>query len=171
QSLVVPVDETFLIFDVIPAVQFNDAIIVSSPTKGTASYFNSTQLIYVPRAGETGSDAFSYYVVDAYGQTSNTVTVSVEILARPTITLPAATFTLEIGKPFSQKFEATGGRAPYTYTPIGYLPDGLTMTGDTISGVPTTVTANRVVFVEGRDADGFWGYGETTFNVAGITPA
>lgn len=42
-----------------------------------------------------------------------------------------------VGQPYSQTFTASGGLAPYTFG-SGALPPGLTLTGDTLSGVPTT---------------------------------
>ncbi|MBA8862424.1 outer membrane autotransporter protein, partial [Ochrobactrum anthropi] len=51
------------------------------------------------------------------------------------------------------KLAATGGTAPYTYVVTG-LPDGLTATGDTISGVPTVAGTFKVTITI-MDADAY----------------
>ena len=67
--------------------------------------------------------------------------------AAPTIT----TTTLADGKvnePYSQKLVATG-EAPITWSIVGSLPGGLSLSGDTISGTPTTAgTFNFTVKAE-----------------------
>lgn len=45
----------------------------------------------------------------------------------------------EVGTPYSAQLEAAGGTAPYTFTLVGDLPDGLTMdSAGLITGTPTT---------------------------------
>ncbi|MBA8862429.1 outer membrane autotransporter protein [Ochrobactrum anthropi] len=61
--------------------------------------------------------------------------------------------TGKVGQDYgSHKLAASGGTAPYTYVVTG-LPDGLTASGDTISGTPTTAGSFDVV-VTITDADG-----------------
>jgi large repetitive protein len=43
-----------------------------------------------------------------------------------------------VGVAFSQPIVGSGGTAPYTYTVVGTLPPGLTLTGGVLSGTPTT---------------------------------
>jgi hypothetical protein len=43
----------------------------------------------------------------------------------------------EIGTLYGETLTSSGGQEPYTYSVSGMLPDGLTLTGDTISGTPT----------------------------------
>ncbi len=61
-------------------------------------------------------------------------------VAAPTLTLaPAAgTLTAPYAAAFSQSFTASGGIGPYTYAQTGALPPGLSFTGNTVSGTPTT---------------------------------
>jgi hypothetical protein len=55
-----------------------------------------------------------------------------------TSSLPVGT----IGKAYSASISATGGAAPYTFSIIsGTLPAGLSLTGSTITGTPTVITA------------------------------
>src|SRR5207249_10729529 len=60
----------------------------------------------------------------------------------PTITLSPPAGALSGGTEsvaYSQTFSASGGTGPYTYAVTsGSLPPGLNLTGDTVSGTPTT---------------------------------
>src|SRR3982751_6332013 len=51
-----------------------------------------------------------------------------------TTTLPDG----NVGVPYSQSLAATGGSTPYTWDVDRALPDGLTLSGDQITGKPTT---------------------------------
>ncbi|MBX3712347.1 MAG: putative Ig domain-containing protein [Lysobacter sp.] len=61
-------------------------------------------------------------------------------VAAPTLSLSPAgtTFNPAYGAPYSQTFTASGGTGPYTYAATGSLPPGVTFSGDTLSGTPTT---------------------------------
>ncbi len=58
------------------------------------------------------------------------------------------------GKLYSKVFTATGGKAPYTYTESGDLPDGLSFSGNCLSGIPT-VAGSFSIAVTAADANGF----------------
>ena len=51
---------------------------------------------------------------------------------------PAVLANGTVGVAYLQKFDVTGGTGPYTFSISGTTPPGLTLTGDTLSGVPTT---------------------------------
>ncbi len=61
-------------------------------------------------------------------------------VAAPTLALaPAATtFNAPYGAAYSQSFTASGGIGPYTYVRTGTLPPGVSFSGNTVSGTPTT---------------------------------
>ncbi|MBK1871426.1 autotransporter domain-containing protein [Aestuariivirga sp. YIM B02566] len=63
-------------------------------------------------------------------------------ISAPTITLSPAAGALpggSAGAAYSQSFTAGGGTAPYSYAQtLGTLPTGMTLTGGTLSGTPTT---------------------------------
>lgn len=63
-------------------------------------------------------------------------------IAAPTITLSPASGALpggSVGTAYSQSFTAGGGTSTYAYArTVGTLPPGLTLTGGTLSGTPTT---------------------------------
>jgi uncharacterized protein YhjY with autotransporter beta-barrel domain len=61
-------------------------------------------------------------------------------VAGPTLALAPAgtTFNPPYGAPYSQTFTASGGTGPYTYAATGSLPPGVSFSGDTLSGTPTT---------------------------------
>jgi len=71
-------------------------------------------------------------------------------LAITTGALPAGL----VGTAYSQTFTGTGGLSPYTWTEVGTLPPGLTLsTGGVLSGVPTTAGTFAFV-VTMTDANG-----------------
>ena len=61
--------------------------------------------------------------------------------ACPTISIAPATLPdVVVATSYSRTLSASGGIAPYTYAVTdGALPDGLTLTDDTIAGIPTTL--------------------------------
>jgi hypothetical protein len=64
--------------------------------------------------------------------------------------------TAAVGSPYAAEFTASGGHAPYVYTLLGSLPDGLTLSSSTgrISGTLTTAATARNIFVVATDVDG-----------------
>jgi Putative Ig domain len=84
----------------------------------------------------------------------------------PPITVSPATLptTLLAGVPFTQAFTATGGMAPITFSSVGTLPPGLTLTGNTLSGSP--MTAGTFTFtIVATDANGCTGVQAYTVTV------
>lgn len=86
----------------------------------------------------SGSYAFTVRASDSAsnsGDQSYTLTTPAPTLTVGPVSLP--TFT--VGTPVAVNFTATGGTAPYTYMAVGGpLPAGLTLSGNTLSGTPTT---------------------------------
>jgi hypothetical protein len=93
----------------------------------------------------SGSFTFTTYVTDSslgtgpFTQATSALTLSI---AAPTISLSPAAGALPggaVGAAYSQSFVGSGGTASYSYVHSdGDLPPGLTLTGDTVSGMPTT---------------------------------
>jgi len=93
----------------------------------------------------SGSFNFTAHVTDAsigtgpFTQTTGTLTLNI---AAPTISLSPAAGALPagaVGVNYSQSFTAGGGTSGHTYAHTdGDLPPGLALTGDTVSGTPTT---------------------------------
>ncbi|MDD5772675.1 MAG: putative Ig domain-containing protein [bacterium] len=87
----------------------------------------------------TGTFSFTVKVTDGIGSIA-TKTFSLRVVNQVSITtvspLPAAT----LGTSYSINLAATGGISPYTWSKTaGTLPNGLTLTGSRISGIPTAV--------------------------------
>lgn len=56
------------------------------------------------------------------------------------VSCPLSGGSANLGTPYTGVFIGSGGTGPYTYSIVGgALPDGITLTGDTLSGTPTVV--------------------------------
>ncbi len=87
---------------------------------------------------DIGTFNFTITATDANGQTgARAYTVTI---AAPTLTLsPAAgTLTATYAALYSQTFTAGGSPGPYSYVLTGALPAGVSFSGNTLSGTPTT---------------------------------
>jgi large repetitive protein len=103
-------------------------------------------------ATQIGTFSFSVTATDANSQTgirAYTVTVGAPTLA---MTPAAGTLSLPYGSAYTQAFTASGSPGPYSYVLTGSLPTGVTFSGGTLSGTPTstgsfpvTVTATDTV--------------------------
>jgi hypothetical protein len=120
------------------------------PTTATTSHGSVSNsgnaLRYTPTAGYTGPDAFTYQVfgVNTDGTTNlNSGNVTVQVTVDPPLVITLAS-PLPGGAPgtayTTQTFAATGGTGPaYTFSlASGALPPGLSLSGATLSGTPTT---------------------------------
>ncbi len=78
-------------------------------------------------------------------------------VAGPALALapPVGSFNPTYGVAYSQAFTASGGIGPYTYALTGALPPGLTLSGTTVSGTPTTPgTYNATITATDTGASG-----------------
>jgi hypothetical protein len=104
-------------------------------------------------AAQDFTNPVTYTVTAANGSTKTyTVTVTVSTDVPPTITT-ASLSGGTVGTAYSQTLEANGA-APITWSITGSLPGGLTLSGNTISGTPTTAgTATFTVKAENVAGD------------------
>ena len=112
--------------------------VTSVPNHGTTSTDNSAAKITYSNNGD-GATTDTFQFDDG---TPHIVTVTVHIAAAtsPITILPGAmpSGTVAIAYP-TQTLSASGGTAPYSFAVTsGALPNGLTLSGNTISGTPTT---------------------------------
>ncbi|WP_265502826.1 putative Ig domain-containing protein [Paracoccus beibuensis] len=127
--------------------------VLADPAHGTATV-SGTTITYIPAAGYSGSDSFTYTATNASG-TSTAATVSL------TVTAPALAFAPKAGvlpagtagTAYSQAVAASQGTAPYSYAvTAGDLPAGLSLsTSGTLSGTPT-VAGEHTFTVTATDA-------------------
>ncbi len=96
-----------------------------------------------PKASDVGTFTFTVKVVDAYGDTATSGSLSIAITAAPAITFGVApTATATAGVAYSSALSASGGAGALTYNiTSGSLPTGLSLNTSTgaITGTPTTV--------------------------------
>ena len=96
-----------------------------------------------PKAADVGTLTLTVKVVDAYGDTATSGSLSIIINPAGAITFGAApTATATAGVAYSSALTATGGAGALTYSiTTGALPTGLNLIGATgaITGTPTTV--------------------------------
>jgi hypothetical protein len=85
-----------------------------------------------------GNSDFTVRVTDATNRTDSRalqISIAPPAVSVSTTSLPGAT----VGAAYSQSLSATGGTLPYTWAiSAGSLPAGLSLSGNTISGTPTT---------------------------------
>jgi predicted RNA methylase len=98
-----------------------------------------------PRATDVGSYTFTVKVVDYYGDTATSGSLSITVNAAAAITFGTApTATATAGVAYSSALSASGGGGSLTYSiTSGSLPAGLTLAASTgaITGTPTTATS------------------------------
>ncbi|MDO7877403.1 Ig-like domain-containing protein [Hymenobacter sp. ASUV-10] len=137
----------------------------------TISSLTATGFTFVvPAAAASGSGTISLTA-----PCSQTIT-SAFTVQNPTITVgPASLPGGTQGVAYSQGLSASGGEAPYTYAiTSGALPSGLSLTGSTIAGTPTTNgTFNfRVAATDNSAAPGpFSGFRDYTLVIGQATTA
>ncbi len=84
-----------------------------------------------------GTFPFTARVTDANNASASqdlSISINAAALRITTTSLPAGT----AGIAYAQSFAAAGGTPPYTWSVTGGLPTGLTLSGATIAGTPTT---------------------------------
>ena len=100
--------------------------------------FNGNVLSGTPNSAATAS--FKIKVTGCNGLSStNTFNLTIETL--PTITTSSTLPSGTVGISYNQTFSATGGTTPYSWAlASGNLPAGLSLSGNALSGTPTTGT-------------------------------
>jgi hypothetical protein len=143
--------------------------VASAAAHGTATA-SGTSITYLPTANYAGADSFTYTATNASG-TSSPATVTVTVSA-PTITLsPASLPNATAGSAYSQTLSASGGLAPYTYAVTsGALPAGLTLSGGTLSGTPSSSGSASFTITATDAGGGTHGTGSRAYTLA-VDPA
>ncbi len=151
------------------AANFGSGVTVNSVT------FNSpTQAVFnVTVAGGATTGTRNVTVTNPDGQSStgnNLFTVNAGCVSPITIS-PTSLPTGITGITYSQTFTASGGAAPYTFSlAAGTLPTGLSIVGDTLSGIPTAAgTFNFTILA--TDNSGFSCTGSQSYSVTIGAPA
>jgi hypothetical protein len=93
-----------------------------------------------------GNTAFVVKATDTTSPTAQAATQALSLMVASAISITTPSLAAGmVAKTYSQTVAATGGTAPYTWAVYsGSLPNGLTLSGNTISGTPTT--AGTVTF-------------------------
>jgi hypothetical protein len=111
-----------------------------------------------PKAADVGTATFTVNVVDAYGDTATSGSLSITIAAAPAITFGGApTATAKFGVAYASSATASGGAGSLTYSlASGALPPDLTLSaGGAIAGTPKAADIGTFTFaVKAADAYG-----------------
>ncbi|HEX7339127.1 MAG TPA: putative Ig domain-containing protein [Rhodanobacteraceae bacterium] len=130
---------------------FGLAGIYTQPSHGTATFDDYNTITYTNNGDGATTDTLVFGDEDA-----GIVSVTIHIAAA-TATISVSPVTLPTptdGVPYSQTLSATGGTEPYSYSiASGALPLGLALSGDTITGTPSTA-ANYTVGIKVTDSTG-----------------
>lgn len=89
-------------------------------------------------ATQVGTFNFTATATDANGFTGSRAYTLIVQAPALTMTPGTGTLTLPYGAPYSQAFAASGSTGPYNYVLAGALPAGVTFSGGTLAGTPTT---------------------------------
>ncbi len=111
-----------------------------------------------PKAADAGTASFTISVLDAYGDTATSGTMSITIAAAPAITFGSApTATAKFGVAYASGVTASGGAGALTYSlASGALPPDLTLSaGGAIAGTPKAADIGTFTFaIKASDAFG-----------------
>ncbi|WP_313393575.1 putative Ig domain-containing protein [Pseudomonas sp.] len=98
----------------------------------------------------------------AIGTINYTISVAAPAISVMPPTLPAGTY----GAPYSQAISATGGNGSYSFSVLaGALPDGLSLSGGTLSGTPTNAGSYSFT-LRATDGNSFTGTRAYTMTIA-----
>jgi len=131
-----------------------------------------------PTAAGTSS-GLQVRATDAAGRTGLSATFSIAV-GQPLAVAGSPPSRATVGTAYSASFTASGGRAPYAFSPgIGTLPAGLSVdAAGILSGVPTSVETRTDLQVRVVDADGRVAYSapfriavSDRLTIAGVPPA
>ncbi len=140
-------------------------ILTVSPALPDGLALNDGKIEGTPTA--EGSQLVQITAIDAEGTVGSGVfNITISPADAATISLPSLTLNGKVGESFSQSFAATGGTEPYIYELVdaSALPDGLTLSGNVISGVPT-VDGTFIFELKATDANSATGTQSYTLTV------
>jgi uncharacterized protein (TIGR03437 family) len=117
--------------------------------------------------GSPGSISLRVKVTDSAGaQAVQSFTLQID--SNISVSVPAAV-EVPVQGAVSVNLSATGGIAPYTWSPVGQLPAGLTLTPGGSLGGATSQAGNLVIPVQVTDAQGFNAPATVSVNSFGLT--
>jgi hypothetical protein len=85
-----------------------------------------------------GSSPITVKVTDSGSPAQNASHAETIVIAPATLAITGTLPNGTVGVPYSATITASGGTTPYTCSIVGALPAGLTLSGCTVSGTPTT---------------------------------
>lgn len=141
--------------------------LTAGPASNGTAVVSGMRITYTPNPGYSGSDSFTYTATNSSG-TSTPATVSVTVLPPTLLVSPISLPNATAGSAYTFGLSASAGTAPYTFSTSGSLPNGLTLTGSTLSGTPTQSGAFTFT-VTATDANGATGSRSYNINVAAPT--
>ena len=144
--------------------------VIATTTHGDLALSSDGSFVYTPEPGYVGSDSFSYELVNTWGVSSATVTLSVDALPverKPMASILTARIApgVAVTPPppparvgsrdyYLWKVAVTGRNGPYRVALSGTLPDGLAWDGPTLTVYGSPTEAGRfpvTITVTGAD--------------------
>ena len=92
----------------------------------------------------SGSSTVLVQVIDSGSPAQNASQNQTIVIAPANLTLTNTLPNGTVGVPYSASIGATGGTTPYTCSITGTLPAGLSLSGCTVSGTPTTAGSSNI---------------------------
>jgi uncharacterized protein YhjY with autotransporter beta-barrel domain len=140
------------------------SVTVATPAAHGKATASGTVISYMPDAGYSGTDSFTYTASNASG-TSNAATVAMLVTESLLVLQPSSLPGGTVGAAYSQSLGVSQGTPPYSYVlALGALPDGLTLGGGgSISGTPTV---GGLFSFTVRASDSYGATGEQAYNLA-----
>jgi|GEM_PF-604477 len=142
----------------------NDALVMTVDGLPAGLSFNPVTNTISGIPAVIGTFPLTITVKDTTNNTSVSATTNIQV-ADSAMVFNLPLYQGTVGMAYNQTLSVTGGYGPITYTAFGSLPNGLTLSGNSITGVPVTA-GSSVVQIIAKDSLGYTQNASNTLTVA-----
>ena len=150
------------VIDATPGIP-NDVLVMTVTGLPAGLSLNTLTNTIEGTASVVGTFPIIIEVKDITNNTTTSVSTQIDVADAP-IVFSLAFPQGSVNAPYSKTLSVTGGYGAITYSVFGSLPAGLTLTGNTISGTPTTV-GDTVITLQATDSLGFSQVASATLSI------